>query len=335
MWIVKLGEQSNQIRSSDEDDIIFVSSKSNYIGSSDKDEANNLLNESQASGFVDTDLTAEAVWLNITKGARSNRTKREWSIKIKEEQVEENGVMNDVGNGGDLVLMWHIWKEKNDRWMEENHSLYLDFNSQNEFMTETVEQPSDLIIPFLSGSTRLTASPQKEATQFLYIMVPIGRKILAGNHGFGRDAMILLKHKILKTIMLRRTKKGRAADLGLPPRIVTLCKDCFDVKEEDYYRSLWDESRAQFNIYIQAGTLMNNYANIFNQLTHIRQVVDHPYLVECSSSVLARSRRTTNVVYVEQPCGLCHDPVEDPIWISRQTMRKLKQLSKDLGPRVY
>uniref|UniRef100_M1DQ21 DNA repair helicase rad5,16 n=1 Tax=Solanum tuberosum TaxID=4113 RepID=M1DQ21_SOLTU len=50
--------------------------------------------------------------------------------------------------------------------------------------------------------------------------------------------------------MLKRTKKGRDADLGLPPRIVTLCKDCFDVKEEDYYRSLWDESRAQLNTYL-------------------------------------------------------------------------------------
>ncbi|KAK6789793.1 hypothetical protein RDI58_013593 [Solanum bulbocastanum] len=57
--------------------------------------------------------------------------------------------MNNVGNGGDLVLMWHIWKDENDRWMEENHSLYLDFNSQNEFMTQTAEQPCDLIIPLL------------------------------------------------------------------------------------------------------------------------------------------------------------------------------------------
>lgn len=36
----------------------------------------------------------------------------------------------------------------------------------------------------------------------------------------GRRAMILLKHKVLKNIVLRRTKKGRAADLALPPRIV-------------------------------------------------------------------------------------------------------------------
>ncbi|KAK4724283.1 hypothetical protein R3W88_027062 [Solanum pinnatisectum] len=147
-----------------------------------------------------------------------------------------------------------------------------------------------------------------------------------GNHGFGRDAIILLKHKILKSIMLRRTKKGRAADLGLPPRIVTLRKDSFDVKEEDYYTSLWDESWAQFNTYIQVGTLMNNYANIFNLLTRMRHVW----------------------ISFEQPCGLCHDPVEDPIlWdyfhalrvlnqlqgISRQMIKKLKKLSKDLGPR--
>lgn len=32
--------------------------------------------------------------------------------------------------------------------------------------------------------------------------------------------MILLKHKILKMSVLRRTKKGRAADLALPPKIV-------------------------------------------------------------------------------------------------------------------
>lgn len=31
----------------------------------------------------------------------------------------------------------------------------------------------------------------------------------------------MLKHKILKSIVLRRTKKGRAADLALPPRIVS------------------------------------------------------------------------------------------------------------------
>lgn len=42
-----------------------------------------------------------------------------------------------------------------------------------------------------------------------------------GNLDYGRRAMILLKHKVLKNIVLRRTKQGRAADLALPPRIVS------------------------------------------------------------------------------------------------------------------
>jgi DNA repair protein RAD16 len=93
--------------------------------------------------------------------------------------------------------------------------------------------------------------------------------------------MFLLKNKILKSIVLRRTKKGRAADLALPPRIVsfydivlpicyivvsksayealysflpvvqvTLRRDSLDIKEEDYYTSLYNESQAQFNTYV-------------------------------------------------------------------------------------
>ncbi|XP_055803769.1 ATP-dependent helicase rhp16-like [Solanum dulcamara] len=125
--------------------------------------------------------------------------------------------------------------------------------------------------------------------------------------------MVLLKHTILKTIMLRRTKKGRAADLALPPRIVTLRKDSFDVKEEDYYTSLVDKTRAKIFAYIQAGILMNNYAHIFYLLTRMRKAVNHPYLVEYSSTTLDRSGSTNNVGYVEQPYGLCHNPVEDPV----------------------
>lgn len=33
--------------------------------------------------------------------------------------------------------------------------------------------------------------------------------------------MFLLKHRILQSILLRRTKSGRASDLALPPRIVS------------------------------------------------------------------------------------------------------------------
>lgn len=50
--------------------------------------------------------------------------------------------------------------------------------------------------------------------------------------GIGRRAMVLLKHEISKSVLLQRTKKGRAFDLTLPPRIVSLRHDALDYKDE-------------------------------------------------------------------------------------------------------
>ncbi|KAL2331847.1 hypothetical protein Fmac_019428 [Flemingia macrophylla] len=143
-----------------------------------------------------------------------------------------------------------------------------------------------------------------------YVATPIQSY---GNGDSGKRAMILLKHKVLKNIVLRRTKIGRAADLALPPRIVSLRKDCLDIKEQDYYESLYNESQAQFNTYVQANTLMNNYAHIFDLLTRLRQAVDHPYLVVYSQSAASRSEVMTSNATVEQVCGICHEPVEDVV----------------------
>ncbi|KAE8667613.1 Helicase protein with RING/U-box domain isoform 2 [Hibiscus syriacus] len=127
--------------------------------------------------------------------------------------------------------------------------------------------------------------------------------------------MILLKHKILKNIVLRRTKKGRAADLALPPRIISLRRDTMDIKETDYYESLYSENQAQFDTYVQAGTVMNNYAHIFDLLTRLRQAVDHPYLVVYSSTAAQRAGSIENSDRNndEQVCSICNDPAEDPV----------------------
>lgn len=143
-----------------------------------------------------------------------------------------------------------------------------------------------------------------------YVATPIQS---FGNGDSGKRAMILLKHKVLKNIVLRRTKIGRAADLALPPRIVSLRRDCLDIKEQDYYESLYNESQAQFNTYVEANTLMNNYAHIFDLLTRLRQAVDHPYLVVYSQSAASRNADMTNNATVEKVCGICHEPVEDPV----------------------
>jgi DNA repair protein RAD16 len=93
--------------------------------------------------------------------------------------------------------------------------------------------------------------------------------------------MVLLTRKILKNIVLRRTK----ADLALPPRIVrfyclmakfslsiflffapfnssiffvqvSLRWDTLDIKEQDYYEAIYNESQAQFNTYVNFKSLL-------------------------------------------------------------------------------
>ncbi|KAI3941481.1 hypothetical protein MKW98_022488 [Papaver atlanticum] len=141
-----------------------------------------------------------------------------------------------------------------------------------------------------------------------FVVNPIQK---SGNSEEGRRAMTLLTGKLLKSVVLRRTKTGRAADLGLPTRIVTLRRDTLDIKEEDYYESIYNESQSQFNTYVEAGNLMHNYAHIFDLLTRLRQAVNHPYLVIYSQS--AAQRNAIDDIGGGKDCGLCHDPVEDPI----------------------
>ncbi|XP_038981944.1 DNA repair protein RAD16 [Phoenix dactylifera] len=125
----------------------------------------------------------------------------------------------------------------------------------------------------------------------------------------GRRAMILLRDRVLKNIVLRRTKKGRAADLALPPRLVTLRRDTLDRNEQEFYEALYTQSCVQFDTYVSAGTLMNNYAHIFDLLTRLRQAVDHPYLVIYSKTTEMPDGSKDDTV--KDNCGICHDPAED------------------------
>uniref|UniRef100_J3ML97 Uncharacterized protein n=2 Tax=Oryza brachyantha TaxID=4533 RepID=J3ML97_ORYBR len=129
----------------------------------------------------------------------------------------------------------------------------------------------------------------------------------------GRRAMILLKEKVLKGIVLRRTKKGRAADLALPPKIVSLRRDSFDRNEMEFYEALYTQSRTQFDSYVVAGTLMNNYAHIFDLLTRLRQAVDHPYLVAFSKTADGDRGKSEGNENMKSQCGICHDLAEDAV----------------------
>ena len=105
----------------------------------------------------------------------------------------------------------------------------------------------------------------------------------AGYVGEGRKAFLTLKNEILDPILLRRTKETRSQDIMLPPRLIKLRHDPMDEREEDFYQALYTQSQAQFNTYLEGGTVLNNYAHIFDIL--IRYVVGAWVVVSCSWDV--------------------------------------------------
>ena len=54
-----------------------------------------------------------------------------------------------------------------------------------------------------------------------------------------------------------------------------LRKDAFDEREMDFYEALYTQSQAQFGAYVESGTVLNNYAHIFDLLIRLRQVQPH------------------------------------------------------------
>lgn len=92
--------------------------------------------------------------------------------------------------------------------------------------------------------------------------------------------------------------------------------------ENDFYEALYTQSKAQFDTYVSSGTVLNNYAHIFDILIRLRQAVDHPYLVVHSST-----RPPTDLQLLDAPstsaslspsptideCRLCHEIVDEKV----------------------
>ncbi|KAL6332215.1 hypothetical protein AAG906_001930 [Vitis piasezkii] len=139
----------------------------------------------------------------------------------------------------------------------------------------------------------------------------VSRPLQMENHQNSRRARILLTQKVLKSIMLRRTKKSIAVDLGLPLKTVTLRRDALDITEEDYYQTLYKECQLEFNRYVEDGTLMNYYVHILELITRLRQALDHPYLVVHSKPGAAL-------------CDICK-------WVAKDLVACLEDFTKILG----
>ncbi|XP_020598613.1 helicase-like transcription factor CHR28 isoform X2 [Phalaenopsis equestris] len=136
---------------------------------------------------------------------------------------------------------------------------------------------------------------------------------------------------VLKTVMLRRTK-GTLLDgkpvITLPPKTVVLRRVDFSDKEHEFYLALEAESREQFKVYADAGTVKQNYVNILLMLLRLRQACDHPLLVKGhdSNSVWKSSLNTAKKLPKDKLmdllscleaclaiCTICNDPPENAV----------------------
>ncbi|PPR03377.1 hypothetical protein CVT24_012502 [Panaeolus cyanescens] len=139
------------------------------------------------------------------------------------------------------------------------------------------------------------------------ILTPIQKH---GMVGPGHTAFKKLR-VLLDRMMLRRTKLQRADDLGLPPRTVIVRKDYFSPEEKELYLSLFSDAKRQFSTYLDQGTVLNNYSNIFSLLTRMRQMACHPDLV-------LRSKTNASQFLPDEydeatVCRICNDIAEDAI----------------------
>ena len=140
-----------------------------------------------------------------------------------------------------------------------------------------------------------------------FVLNPIQRD---GYSGDGRRAMFLLRDSVLNLCLLRRTKQNRSADMNLPPRLVTIRPVRLHPVEEDFYEALYTQTKSSFDDYVAEGTLLNNYAHIFDLLTKMRQAVNHPYLIIHSKRSATREagQRATAIANGTTDCAICHEP---------------------------
>ena len=123
-------------------------------------------------------------------------------------------------------------------------------------------------------------------------------------------ALNVLKSQVLDTILLRRTKIERQADLNLPPLCVEIKKLKLSPEEHDFYESLYKQSMLKFDTFAKAGTLLHNYAHIFDLLTRLRQALDHPYLIVYGADYTVPTAHTVGLEG-RGICALCQDDIGD------------------------
>ncbi|KAH8739192.1 Swi2/Snf2 ATpase [Cryptosporidium ryanae] len=100
-----------------------------------------------------------------------------------------------------------------------------------------------------------------------------------GFSGEGSEALRRLKNDVLDKVLLRRTKLQRQEDVKLPPLEIKVLYNELSPPEKDFYTSIYQRSKIKFDTFVNQGTVLHNYAHVFDLISRLRQAVDHPYLI--------------------------------------------------------
>ena len=99
---------------------------------------------------------------------------------------------------------------------------------------------------------------------------------------------------ILRPILLRRTKKTQAKDgryiIELPEKISKVEYITLSKEERDFYDLLFSKSKNEFDKFVSEGSLIANYAHVFELLLRLRQACDHPFLIYSRPDVQAKEK---------------------------------------------
>ncbi|KAJ3170412.1 DNA helicase rad5 [Geranomyces variabilis] len=140
----------------------------------------------------------------------------------------------------------------------------------------------------------VTGTPIQNRLEDLFSLVHFLRIEPWGNYSFWRQFISVpfaaKDHKalnvvqsILEPLVLRRQKSTPSGPEGrpiveLPPKIVDKVLLDFTSEERDIYDALHTRSKTQFSNFVAAGSVLSNWAHVFQMLTRLRQCCLHPQL---------------------------------------------------------